>query len=234
MGEHLAVIILAHNEAETIVAELRAFHAAIVQRHPDAELIVAEDGSGDGTRDRILELARELPLRVIGGAERLGYTRAVEGALRAGDADWIFLCDAGLKHDPHDFWRMWNERSRFDLISGRKTKRQDQWYRRFFTFGFNLLVRQMFGCEVFDSDSGMRLLRRPVVETMLRRGLTFRGFSSTEIVLRAIAAGYRYGEVPVSYRERAGESRGIPVRAIPRIILRGVRDLLALRRELSS
>jgi glycosyltransferase involved in cell wall biosynthesis len=234
MSERLAVIILAHNEAETIVAELRAVYAAIVQRHPDAELIVAEDGSRDGTRDRILELARDLPLRLVGGTERLGYTRAVEGALRASDADWIFLCDAGLKHDPEEFWSMWSERSRFDLISGRKTRRQDQWYRRVFTAGFNALVRQLFACEVFDSDSGMRLLRRSVVDTILRRGLTFRGFSSTEIVLRASAAGYRYGEVPVSYRERAGESRGIPLRAVPKIILRGVQDLLALRRELSS
>lgn len=232
MQERVDVILLAHNEAETIREEIRAFHDAIVARLPDARLIIAEDGSRDGTRARILEAAADVPLRAVGGEERLGYTRAVEGALRAAEGTWVFLCDAGMKHDPGDFWSMWSARDRFDIIVGRKTGRQDQWYRRLLTVGFNVLVRLLFGHEVFDIDSGMRLLRRPVVDATLRRGLRFRGFASTEVGLLAIAAGFRYGEVPISYRQRAGESRGIPMRSIPKVIWRGVGDLLALRREL--
>ena len=155
-----------------------------------AELIVAEDGSKDGTRARILEVGRELPLRVVGAEERLGYT------------------------------------------AGRKTARQDQWYRRLLTVGFNGFVRAVFGVEVFDCDSGMRLMSRAVVEATLRRGLTFRGFCSAEIVLRTIASGFRYGEVAITYGRRAGESRGIPLRSMPKVIMRGVRDLLTLRSEL--
>lgn len=232
MSERVAIVLLAHNEADTIGSEIRAFHETIVQRLPGAEMIVAEDGSRDGTRDRILEAGREIPLRVVGGSERLGYTKAVEGALRTTDADWVFLCDGGAKHDPADFWPMWNARDRFDLISGRKTNRRDQWYRQLMTAGFNLVLRLLFGHEVYDADSGIRLLKRPAVDAILARTLTFVGFCSSEIVLRSIASGFRYGEVPVSYRQRAGESRGIPLHRLPKIIRQGLVDLFALRREL--
>lgn len=227
----VSVILLAHNEAETIDQEIRDFHRSIVSLLPGAEFIVAEDGSSDGTRDRILATANDIPLRVTGAAERLGYARAVSGAVRDATQQWILLCDGGMKHDPNDFWRLWEQRDRFDYIAGRKTNREDQWYRRLFTWGFNLVIRQLFDYEIFDADSGMRLMNRRVADGIIPR-TTFRNFSSSEIVIRTIHAGLRYGEVPISYRQRAGESRGLPTAKLPKAISGAVRDLLRLRREL--
>lgn len=229
----VSVILLAHNEADTIAEEIRAFHDAIVTRIPGAEFVVAEDGSRDGTRERIVETAREVPLRVTGAAERLGYARAVQGAVASATQPWIFLCDGGLKHDPHEFWRFWDVRDQYDYIAGRKTNRQDQWYRRLFTWGFNLVIRQLFDYEIFDADSGMRLMNRRVADEVLPR-ITFKNFSSSEIVIRTIQSGLRYGEVPISYRQRAGESRGLPTAKLPKAISGAVRDLLRLRRELRA
>jgi len=229
----VSVILLAHNEADTIEREIRAFHDAIVSRIPGAELIVAEDGSRDGTRERILDAATRVPLRVTGGAERLGYARAVTSAAGEAAQPWILLCDGGLKHDPNDFWRLWAERERFDYIAGRKTNREDQWYRRLFTWGYNLLIRQLFDYDIFDADSGMRLMTRRVANEILPR-ITFRNFTSSEIVIRTLDAGMRYGEVPISYRQRAGESRGLPTAKLAGAIRGGIADLLRLRRELRS
>ncbi len=229
----LSVILLAHNEADTIRQEIRAFFDTIVRRISGAELIVAEDGSRDGTRERILEAANEIPLRVTGGAERLGYARAVMGAVAEATQPWILLCDGGLKHDPNDFWRMWPLRHEFDYIAGRKTNREDQWYRQLFTWGFNLVIRQLFDHEIFDADSGMRLISRRVADEIVPR-VTFKGFSSSEIVLRTLHAGMRYAEVPISYRQRAGESRGLPNAKLAGAIRGAVSDLVRLRRELRS
>jgi hypothetical protein len=77
----------------------------------------------------------------------------------------------------------------------------------------------MFGYEVFDADSGMRLMSRRIADEIVPH-VTFRGFSSSEIVIRAIAAGFRHGEVPITYRQRAGESRGLPVANIASAITR--------------
>ena len=228
----MSVVLLAHNEAAVIADEIRSFNDVVVSRLPDAELVVAEDGSRDGTRDRIVDVSRELPLRLLGGAERLGYQRAVLAALASTSSEWIFLCDTGLKHDPADFWRLWQRRETHDLILGHRTNREDQWYRQFLTRGLNFVVRRMFGVPYRDCDSGVRLMRRSVANAILDSKPFVPGFGSTEIVLRAHAAGFRCTEVPVSYRQRVGASRGIPFRAIPRLTLRFLRDLVRLRREL--
>jgi glycosyltransferase involved in cell wall biosynthesis len=230
---HVSLILLAHNEAAVIGEEIRSFHEEVIARLPEAELVVAEDGSRDGTRERILEAAREIPVRLVGGStERIGYRRAVLSALEGVDADWNFLCDSGLKHDPADFWKLWEAREHFDLVLGRRTGRQDQWHRRLLTILFNVVVRRFFPLKVRDSDSGMRLLSRPVADAIRASGLFFRNFSSTEVVARATAAGFRCGEVEVAYRQRVGESRGMPARRIPGAIFGAFADLIRLRREL--
>ncbi len=229
----VAVILLAHNEAEVIGREIRSFSAEIIRKLPGSELVIAEDGSRDGTRERVADVAREVPLRLVGGStERLGYTGAVVNALGEVSADWVCLCDSGLKHDPADFWKLWNAREGNDVVLGYRTNRQDQRYRQFFTIAFNVFLRMFFRTGLRDSDSGLRLMRRPVVDLVLGSGLRFRGFVSTEVVLRAQAAGFRCIEVPVSYAQRVGESRGLPFRNTGRVIVRVLGDLWRLRREL--
>ena len=228
------MVLLAHNEATVIADEIRSFDERITRRLPDAELLIAEDGSRDGTRERIVAVSREVPLRLLGSPERLGYRRAVLNALASSSSEWICLVDSGLKHDPEDFWRLWNARDGYALVLGRRSNRQDQWYRRLLTFAFNGIVRRLFGVPLRDADTGFRLLHRSVAESVLASGLFFRNFSSTEIVLRALAAGFRCTEVPVSYRQRVGASRGMPLRGIPKAIVGAISDLRRLRRELSS
>jgi len=230
----VSVILLAHNEAASIAAELRAFHREVVERIPGGELIVAEDGSRDGTRERIAELAREIPLRLVGGPKRLGYRNAMLGAISASDRPWIFFCDAGRKHDPADFWRLYELREQYDLIVGRKAHRTDQWHRRLLSWGLNLFLRHYFGAPVRDADSGMRLLNRRAVAAVMAHPLIFRECSGSEIVIRAIAANLRYAEVPVSYAQRDGKSSGMPARKIPRAIGWLLSDARQLRRQLRS
>ena len=233
-NDAVSLILLQHNEAATVQTEIRSFYEVVVSKLTECEFIVAEDGSRDGTRQRIEELAGEIPFRLVGTPERKGYQRAFLDAVAEARKEYVFICDGGLKHDPHDFWRAWELRRDFDLIVGRKTNRQDQWHRRAFTAGYNLLLRIWFRYPVHDSDSGFRLFNRKLIDRVLSRELFFRGFMPSEIVLRAIARGLRYAEVPVSYRLRQGESRALPLRSVPRLVARVIADLWRLKRSLKS
>ena len=226
------IILLAHNEAATIQHELRAFQRDVVSRIPGAQFVVAEDGSRDGTPALIEQLRGELDLQLRTSPERLGYARALVEAVRATSSDYVFVCDGGNKHDPSDFWALWARRNDADLVVGRKTNRQDQLYRRMLTKAFNAVIRTYFGVKVHDIDSGMRLYSRRVVEEVFNGPLFFKGFASAEIVLRAIDRGFRYAEVPISYRQRIGESRGLPLRSIGRQVMTVLGNLRRLRREL--
>jgi len=226
----VSYILLAHNEVETIEGELRSIHEAVIRRLPGSELIVAEDGSVDGTRAAIERLRDALSLRIVGGEARKGYARATIDAVSAATQPFVFVSDGGFKHDAAEFWALWELRDSYDLVIGWKKERHDALYRRALTSGLNLALRMLFRVPLHDADSGFRLYNQRVVQEIIRPGLTFRGFVSAEVVLRSMAAGLRCGEVPITYRQRVGQSRGLPVRKIPRATLRLLLDLWRLKR----
>jgi glycosyltransferase involved in cell wall biosynthesis len=228
----ISIILLAHNEAGTIAQEIASLHDAVLRHLPSHELIIAEDGSSDGTRARIESVQETYGLKIVGAVKRLGYATAVRNAAASATGDFLFICDIGAKHDPADFWKLYARRDDADLIAGRRTARSDPPYRLFLTSTLNLFVRLFFTVDAYDTDSGMRLYNRRVVDEVLAAPLLFRGFISTEIAVRALKRGLRYLEVPVSYR-RGRTSRGLPLRAIPRAIMRLLADSWALRRELT-
>ncbi len=227
----ISVILLAHNEAGSIQREIAAFNDVVIRHLPGHELIIAEDGSSDGTRPRIEAVQETYGLKIVGAVERLGYAMAVRNAVAQASGDFIFICDAGEKHDPADFWKLYARRHDADLIIGRRTERNDQRSRIYLTSALNLFVRLFFGVDMHDADSGIRLYNRRVVDQVFTSPLLFRGFISTEIAVRASKCGLRCLEVPVSYR-RGRTSRGLPPRNMPRAIMRLLADSWTLKREL--
>lgn len=231
-NDPISVIMVAFNEAETIEAEVLRFHRAIVERLPGSEFIVAEDGSRDRTPEILKKLASRIGIIHLTGTERKGYKRALLDAVLAARNPYIFFSDSGGKHDPEEFWKLYAVRQDYDLIVGRKTDRKDQLYRQWLTWGYNFAMRTYFGFpEIRDADSGFRLFNRAVVDRVLRRDLICRDLIASEIALRAIACGLRYGEVEVSYNLRAGKSRGLPPAKIPLVILGALRSMATLKAE---
>lgn len=229
----ISLILVAHNEALTVEREITSLQDEIVRRIPRSEFIVAEDGSTDGTTQIVKRLAKELGVIHLSSEKRRGYRNAFLEAVSSAKNDYIFFCDSGLKYDAKDFWKLYDERLKYDLIVGRRTNRQDQAYRRLLTYAYNLLLRAIFCLkDVQDADGGFRLFNGRVVESILKKRLEFDQLIGSEIVIRANRAGLRYREVPVAYFRRIGTSRGLPATKIPRVIVNVLNDLRLLRSEL--
>lgn len=231
--ESFSLVLLVHNEADSVEEELRTFRKVVADKLPGLDFIVAEDGSTDGSREKLVALEKELGFRIVGGAERKGYARAWGDAIRATNTDWVCICDGGLKHEPSDFWKLYDARVGADVVVGRKTNRTDQIYRRVLTIGFNAMLRMVFDVDVHDADSGLRMLSRRVVDDIVRSKLKFRGFVSTETAVRAVKSGLTYREVPIAYRQRSGPSRALPLKRIPKAIRHVLEDVRDLKSELS-
>jgi glycosyltransferase involved in cell wall biosynthesis len=231
-NDPVSLIMVAFNEAETIEAEVLSFHRAIVERLPGSELIVAEDGSRDRTPQILKELAARIGIIHLTSTERKGYKRALLDAVFAARNPYMFFSDSGGKHNPEEFWKLYALRQDYDLLVGRKTDRRDQLYRQWLTWSYNFAMRTYFGFpEIRDADSGFRLFNRAVVDRVLRRDLICRNLIASEIALRTIACGLRYGEVEISYNMRAGVSRGLPPAKIPSVILGALRAMVTLKAE---
>jgi len=233
-NEPVSVIVNVYNEAETIERELRELHAEIIARLPGSEVIVAEDGSTDGTKEILTRLTRELGIIHSTAPERKGYAKAFRDAVALVRNPFVFFSDTGGKLDFKEFWKLYEHRHEYDVLSGTRNERTDQWYRRLLTWSYNALLRLYFRVDLRDADAGFRLYRTEVIRKIAAEPWITRHLIASELALRAIYSGYTMAEIPIAYRQRAGVSRGLPPRKIPRVICSVVRNFPRVKRAIAA
>ena len=168
------------------------------------EVIVVDNGSTDGTGP----IARRAGARVV-REERRGYGYAcLAGVLAARDADAIVLLDGDASDDPEDLRRILGPllAGEADLVVGSRAlgSREPGSMTPQQIFGNRLvafLMRGIYGVRVSDLGS-FRAIRH---EDLLALGMEEMTYGwPVEMMVKAVRAGYRYREVPVGYRRRAG------------------------------
>jgi glycosyltransferase involved in cell wall biosynthesis len=230
----LTILLPVHNEAENIEAILTRFYRHVMSGM-GAELLVCEDGSTDGSAAVLQTLASRMPMRLVAGGERKGYAGAVRDGLMQVRTLYAFFADSDGQYDPAEFWRLWSRRDGYDMIIGRKVKRDEPFYRTALSRGFHILVKALFGIEFQDIDCGFRLIKDQVIQKVIGsvRDLPYSFWA--EFTILAAQQGYRILEVPVSHHNRMHGSTTIytPL-SLPKILVRQVKGLVRLRRRIRS
>ena len=227
----LSVILLCHNEEETIKQEVISYYKEIVKKIRGSEFIIAEDGSTDNTRKIIYELAKKIPLILNVTPQKRGYAKSLKLALEKSKGVYVFYADAGGKHDPADFWKLYKKIKDYDFVSGYKKERKDPSYRLFLAWGLNTIVNFYFGISFKDIDSGFKLLSRKSVNILLKNQWILKDNISLEIILTLVYRNLQGIEVPIKHFARKfGTSRGLP----PKKILKVVFSLLSIFPALKS
>ena len=218
----------AYNEEAVIAQTVSAVEATLCQLADDYEIIVVNDGSRDRTGEIVARISQEHPaVRLINHPHNLGYGAALGTGFRAATRDLVFLTDSDQQFDVRELARFLPLLREADLIIGYRQPRMDPWIRRLNGWGWNLLVRLLFGYTARDVDCAFKLFRRSVLDhfKIESTGATF----SAEFLIRARRAGFRIRELRVSHYPRpAGEATG----AKPHVILRAFRELARLRLRL--
>jgi glycosyltransferase involved in cell wall biosynthesis len=230
----VSALLLVHNEAEVIEAVAKGIYQEVVQKIPGSELVIAEDGSTDGTKEILARIIPEMPaVRLVQGTERKGYTRAYKDALRLCRNDLIFFSDSSGKHIPKDFWKLAEKIDAYDMVIGCKAERRDPLYRVVMSRVFNFLVSRYFGCRVKDINSGFRLMKKEAILRVLDEDWHMKHLINFEFTLRVLGHGFSVTEVPVTHNPRShGPSRGLPLNKIPEAITMALRTFPKLRAEL--
>ncbi|CAN5904757.1 glycosyltransferase family 2 protein [soil metagenome] len=171
------------------------------------EVIVVDNGSTDATA----EFARKAGARIV-REERRGYGYAcLAGVLAAEDTDVIVLLDGDDADDPDDLPRVLESivKDDADLVVGsRALGKRDHgsmtWQQIVGNKLASVLMRTIYGVRVSDVGP-FRAIRRENLLALDMQEMTY-GWPS-EMIVKAARAGYRYREVPVSYRRRIGVSK---------------------------
>jgi len=225
----LSMVFPVHNEVSTIENVLLAYYKRIASKIP-LEIIVAEDGSTDGTRQVLLSLRNRIPIKLCLGNGRKGYAKAVGDALKHANGDWIFFSDSDGQYRSLDFWTLWKKREDYDMVIGWKVRRTESPYRIFLQKGFHAIVKSLFGVGMHDIDCGFRLMRNEVVRKVIDEVNHLEYSFWAEFTIHAFSKGFRIGEAPISHNKRAhGSTHIYGMTKIPWIVLKEVIGLRNLR-----
>jgi dolichol-phosphate mannosyltransferase len=207
------VILPTYNEAEN----LERIVGAVLERLPAyGRVLVVDDSSPDGTgeiADRLASAEDSVDVLHRPRKEGLGpaYLAGFHVALDDG-ADRIIEMDADFSHDPADLPRLIQATEEADLAIGSRYVSGGgvtDWgpMRRFISRGGSAYSRLALGLPVRDLTGGFKCYRRPVLETINLDTIEARGYAfQVETTYRAIRAGFRVVEIPITFKDRADGS----------------------------
>jgi glycosyltransferase involved in cell wall biosynthesis len=200
----LSVVIPCYNEVATIDRILAAVRAS---PHPDKEIIVVDDGSSDGTRDRISGELRPLIDQVILHEHNQGKGAALRTGIRAATGDVVIIQDADLEYDPNEFPKLLAPiaEGRADVVFGSRFMGAAPhrvlyfWHR--VGNGFLTLLSNMFtNLNLTDMETCYKAFRREVLDSLVIEEERF-GFEP-EVTAKVARGGWRIYEVGISYTGR--------------------------------
>jgi glycosyltransferase involved in cell wall biosynthesis len=162
----------------------------------DYEIIIVDDGSPDRSGEIADELAREHgSIRVIHHGKNLGYGSAVRSGLAASRFEYICLTDGDDEYEVEDFRKLLKLRDRYDLIITFRYKKIYSNTRIFVSWVYNKLLRLLFRMPFRDVSTGLRMIRKSVIEGLELESTS--PFVGAEIAIKAMLKGYAVGEVGI-------------------------------------
>lgn len=212
--ERVAVLIPTYNERDNLPGVVERVRASV----PDADVIVLDDNSPDGTGEVADAMAAEDDhVKVLHrkGKEGLGaaYLAGFAWALEHG-YDAMVEMDADGSHRPEHLPRMLEAAAEADLVIGSRYVsggRVVNWpaNRKAISMVGNVYIKVILGMPVNDATAGYRVYRAETLRTIGLENVQSAGYVfQTDLTVRTVRAGLRVVEVPITFIEREiGDSK---------------------------
>lgn len=196
ISEKLSVVIPLYNEEENAVLLIKRIEKALESNN--FEIILVDDGSTDMTRQRIKELA-DPKVVLIELKRNYGQSLALAAGIDYATGDYIITMDGDLQNDPDDILMMY-EKARtedWDLVTGIRQKRKDNFVRTLASKIANRIIRRMTRLDIKDHGCALKVFRKETAKE-----LNLYGEMHRYITLLAYLNGARVTEVKVRHHQR--------------------------------
>ena len=214
--EGVSIVMPAFNEERGIASSVRTLRATLDAAARDYELLVVDDGSQDHTA----EIAAREGASVVSLPRNRGYGAALKAGIARAKYDTIVITDADGTYPAEAIPGMLEHAADYDMVVGSRTgedvniplvRRPAKWV-------LAKLAGYLAGQRIPDLNSGLRVLKRPMVqrfEHLLPSGFSF----TTTITLAALCNDLLVHYHPIDYRVRQGESKIRPTHAFDFLLL---------------
>ncbi len=238
MQKYPLIIIPTYNESTNVVRMIHTLMALDLE----VDILFVDDGSPDGTAERIKEEQYAYPNRIhlIEREGKLGlgtaYVRGFEYALQH-DYELVCEMDADFSHPPEDVLKLVEavKSGNTDIAIGSRYANGISivnWplSRLILSYGANIYARLITGLPVKDTTAGFKCIHRRVLDAISLNRMRSNGYAfQIELHFRAWKAGFRLQEVSIIFREReegiSKMSKGIVREAIWRVWALKIRSL---------
>jgi glycosyltransferase involved in cell wall biosynthesis len=202
----LSVVVPLYNEAENLDHLHREMIAALESTGQTFEIVLVDDGSTDGTCERLLALEQTEPrVKVVLLRRNFGQTAAFSAGFDRAAGDIVVTSDGDLQNDPADIPALIAklEADDLDMVCGWRRERKDPLSKRIPSFFANRLISWATGVHLHDYGCSLKAMRAEVV-----KGLRLYGEMHRFIPAVASWMGVTLAEVPVHHRPRTrGQSK---------------------------
>lgn len=162
----LSVVVPVRNEVDNVQPLVDEIRAALTGKL-DYEIIYVDDGSDDGTLEKLKELAAVYPeLRVLRHVKNCGQSTGVRTGVKAARAPWIATLDGDGQNDPANIPALYDAlhaegvSARLQLANGWRHQRKDTWLKRLSSKVANAVRSGMLGDNTPDSGCGLKVFSR--------------------------------------------------------------------------
>lgn len=210
----LSIVLPAYNEADRIQENLIEVVRTLKTFCESFEVLVVDDGSSDGTGLLAASVAAGLPcIKVLHYEQNQGKGHAVVLGSMHASGDYVVLLDADLDLHPkqiREYMALLQDRQA-DVIVGSKNHPESvvQGYpamRKLYSLAYYLVVRLLFGLPLRDTQTGLKIFKREVLQAVVPRILAKRFAFDIEILANVHRRGYTIAEAPVAltFQRRMG------------------------------
>jgi undecaprenyl-phosphate 4-deoxy-4-formamido-L-arabinose transferase len=206
---HVSVVVTIYDEEGTVEELYRRSVAALEAAGTTFELIFVDDGSRDGTFDRLERLHDADPrVRVVRFKRNFGQHPAMHAGLARARGEVLVTMDGDLQNAPEDIPRLVAAvEAGADVASGRRARRHDSWGRTLPSRLINGMLRRFTRVDISDFGCAFNAYRRSAVEPMLP-SIGRQKFTKALV----LSGGASVVEVDVQHAARQGSSRYSPLR----------------------
>jgi len=199
----LSIIIPAYKQEKTIKQDILQIMRSVEQVKYPYEIIVVVDGILDKTSQRVRSLKLS-KVKTISYKSNRGKGHAVRYGMSKAKGDYIFFIDSGMDLNPNAISMLLAHFNWYkaDVIVGSKLHPVSivnyPWQRKILSRGYRILVKTLFGLSIRDTQVGIKMFRREVLEKVLPRLLVKTYAFDIEILAVAHRLGFkRIYEAPI-------------------------------------
>ena len=199
----LSIIIPIFNEAESLPSLFKELKSEF-GNSSSVEIVFVNDGSTDSSQQSIERaILDNSAWKMINLYRNYGKSVALQAGIECSSGEIIGTLDADLQDDPKEIAKLIDLSYKFDLVIGWKKNRLDPLEKRIASKIFNFFIRVFSGLKIKDSNTGIKIFKREVAES-----LNLYGGRHRYIPLLAHQKNFSVGEVAVNHRKRKfGDSK---------------------------